>query len=126
MEEARINDEGAPVSLGTAKFAKDGFDGTGKFYCGRRLGSGAIPGSDGQCGPDGGPQCASCRRFQAPSYIGNSMPNSYGSFITIFMVRLIICIFFEELISNAINCIQSGPRAVKTVEKCLGEWNCIF
>ena len=31
-----------------------------RFYCGRRLGMAAIPGSDGQCGPTNGPQCADC------------------------------------------------------------------
>lgn len=35
------------------------------FYCGRRLGINAIPGSDGQCGPLDGPQCISCKRYQA-------------------------------------------------------------
>lgn len=31
------------------------------MYCGRSLGSGEIPGSDGQCGPTNGPQCADCQ-----------------------------------------------------------------
>jgi hypothetical protein len=31
------------------------------LYCGRRLGRDAIPGSDGQCGPNNGPQCPDCR-----------------------------------------------------------------
>jgi hypothetical protein len=31
------------------------------LYCGRRLGVAAIPGSDGQCGPNNGPQCADCK-----------------------------------------------------------------
>ena len=30
-------------------------------YCGRLLGKDAIPGSDGQCGPNNGPQCADCK-----------------------------------------------------------------
>jgi hypothetical protein len=59
------NDEGAPVNLGNHKFGKgDENDGSAKFYCGRKLGLQAIPGSDGQCGPHGGPQCASCKRFR--------------------------------------------------------------
>ena len=33
----------------------------GELYCGRRLGTGIIPGSDGQCGPNNGPQCPDCR-----------------------------------------------------------------
>ena len=36
---------------------------TGKYYCGRRLGVSAIPGSDGQCGPNDGPQCKGCLAF---------------------------------------------------------------
>mmetsp|Transcript_121240 Transcript_121240/g.388353 ORF Transcript_121240/g.388353 Transcript_121240/m.388353 type:complete len:195 (-) Transcript_121240:89-673(-) len=36
------------------------------FYCGRNLGAGTIPGSDGRCGPSNGPQCASCKRYKAP------------------------------------------------------------
>jgi WD40 repeat protein len=38
---------------------------TNRYYCGRHLGSAAIPGSDGRCGPNNGPQCQSCVRFQA-------------------------------------------------------------
>ena len=33
----------------------------GLYYCGRRLGVTAIPGSDGQCGPNDGPQCKGCQ-----------------------------------------------------------------
>lgn len=51
------NDEGLPVSLGINS-------GCTKYYCGRILGKDLILGSDGQCGPRNGPQCASCRRFQ--------------------------------------------------------------
>merc|ERR1712137_315936 len=51
-----VNDEGANVAY---------HDGTRKYYCGRKLGVTVIPDSDGQCGPTGGPQCPSCRRFQA-------------------------------------------------------------
>ena len=35
--------------------------GASTLYCGRRLGREAIPGSDGQCGPNNGPQCADCK-----------------------------------------------------------------
>ena len=60
------NDEGAAVRLGNQDFGvKNANDGSCKFYCGRRLGVNAIPGSDGSCGPSGGPQCQSCQRFQA-------------------------------------------------------------
>lgn len=60
-----VNDEGARAALGDdSQAAHPGGDGRGKYYCGRRLGVDAIPGSDGQCGPHGGPQCASCLRLQ--------------------------------------------------------------
>ena len=54
-----FNDEGAEVALSTSV----GY--TNLFYCSRTLDEAALPGSDGQCGPDGGPQCESCKRFQA-------------------------------------------------------------
>ena len=31
------------------------------YYCSRRLGEALIPGSDGKCGSDSGPQCPDCR-----------------------------------------------------------------
>ncbi len=31
------------------------------LYCGRKLGVDKIPGSDGQCGPNNGPQCMACK-----------------------------------------------------------------
>ncbi len=58
----QVNDEGAAVALGKKV---RGCDGSSKYFCGRRLGEEAIPGSDGRCGPDSGPQCQSCLRFQA-------------------------------------------------------------
>ena len=35
-------------------------DGANLHYCGRVLGRDRIPGSDGQCGPNNGPQCSDC------------------------------------------------------------------
>jgi len=61
---AMVNDEGASVSLGDNRHGNPEYDGTGRFYCSRVLGTHIILGSDGQCGPHGGPQCGSCRRFQ--------------------------------------------------------------
>jgi hypothetical protein len=51
---------------------------TGRFYCGRRLGVAAIPGSDGQCGPNNGPQCSDCNAL----VLGNSAQSSSASFIS--------------------------------------------
>ena len=53
------NDEGHQVSFGEDSFA--GYIGSDKYYCGQRR---EIPGSNGQCGPTCGPQCASCLRYQ--------------------------------------------------------------
>ena len=51
---ARVNRAGVAVARGTG-------EGSGNFYCGRILGALAMgAGSDGQCGPNSGPQCPSC------------------------------------------------------------------
>lgn len=42
--------------------------GAGVLYCGRILGVRAIPGSDGQCGPNNGPRCADCYFADRPIY----------------------------------------------------------
>ena len=34
--------------------------GANTLYCGRKLGTREIPGSDGRCGPNNGPQCDAC------------------------------------------------------------------
>mmetsp|Transcript_9194 Transcript_9194/g.9265 ORF Transcript_9194/g.9265 Transcript_9194/m.9265 type:complete len:505 (+) Transcript_9194:80-1594(+) len=52
-----LNRAKAPLELGTDEGYLD------YYYCGRRLGSRAIPGSDGRCGPQNGPQCRDCRGF---------------------------------------------------------------
>jgi len=49
------NDEGADVARGTVGVAQR------FYYCARAL---PIPGTDGVCGPNNGPQCASCLKFQ--------------------------------------------------------------
>merc|ERR1712153_49707 len=60
LERIRLNqnDQGAPVAPGTDRGC------TNTYYCGRYLGRAQIPGSDGHCGPNNGPQCASCRRYE--------------------------------------------------------------
>ena len=52
-----INAAGFPISRGS---------GSGLYYCGRTLGTAAIPGSDGTCGPSDGPQCADCAAVPPP------------------------------------------------------------
>lgn len=62
-----VNDEGVPLRLGVREGSRR------RYYCGRRLGppgagGGGPPGAElgpGLCGPRDGPQCPSCRRFQA-------------------------------------------------------------
>ena len=48
------NRAGVPMALGSGSTASN-------YYCGRRLGTSVIPGSDGQCGPNNGPQCPDCK-----------------------------------------------------------------
>jgi hypothetical protein len=58
------NDEGVVVKLGQAgRVGRCFFDGSRTYYCGRHLGTRAIPGWHGQCGPTNGPACESCQRF---------------------------------------------------------------
>ena len=52
------NDQGASVMRGRDASCSH------LLYCGRNLGTAAIPGSDGRCGPSNGPQCTSCKRLQ--------------------------------------------------------------
>jgi hypothetical protein len=49
-----VNGDGFPMRLGTGP-------GASTLYCGRGLGSKAVPGSGSKCGPDSGPQCPSCK-----------------------------------------------------------------
>jgi hypothetical protein len=46
------------------------------LYCGRRLGVEAIPGSDGRCGPNNGPQCADCQAGPLPPPVKESKDTS--------------------------------------------------
>lgn len=39
--------------------------GASKYYCARIIGVARLPGSDGQCGPNNGPQCLECVAHQA-------------------------------------------------------------
>ena len=76
------NDDGAVVAPGRSSGI------TQKYYCGRELGREAIPDSDGGCGPSNGPQCPSCKRFQAslphhPTLIirGASVAKANGTYL---------------------------------------------
>jgi hypothetical protein len=60
------NDEGALVT------GPGSGNGEARFYCGRRLGREAIPGSDGQCGPTNGPLCGSCQRWNGRALINRA------------------------------------------------------
>jgi len=54
-----VNSDGAEVTLSTQPGMAH------LYYCNRHLGRSAIPGSDGRCGPSNGPQCKSCKEYQA-------------------------------------------------------------
>jgi hypothetical protein len=54
------NDMGGEVALGTSGAVVKNVK---KYYCGQHVGMGELPGSDGYCGPDDGPQCYSCVLF---------------------------------------------------------------
>ena len=59
----QVNDEGAAVAHGRDRAYAE------RFYCGRRLGRDAIPGSDGQCGPSNvslPSASGSCTRANSP------------------------------------------------------------
>jgi hypothetical protein len=57
--EGSVNCAGAVMRPGTGS-------GSHLLFCGRRLGVEAIPGSDGRCGPNNGPQCADCQAGPLP------------------------------------------------------------
>ena len=61
---APVNDEGAPVKLGNDRLGPVGTTNYGgdRFYCARYI---HVPGTNGQCGPSGGPACPSCERLDA-------------------------------------------------------------
>uniref|UniRef100_A0A7S4R077 PA domain-containing protein n=1 Tax=Alexandrium monilatum TaxID=311494 RepID=A0A7S4R077_9DINO len=70
---ALVNDEGFCVRLGAAEGFQD------RFYCSRFLGTEVIPDSDGRCGPDDGPQCPSCARFQTTRQASAAVAGSFTS-----------------------------------------------
>jgi hypothetical protein len=41
-------------------------NGASILFCGRRIGRDLIPGSDGRCGPNNGPQCSDCLATSPP------------------------------------------------------------
>jgi hypothetical protein len=43
--------------------------GAAKYYCARIIGVERLPGSDGQCGPNNGPQCDECKAYQAAQVV---------------------------------------------------------
>jgi hypothetical protein len=57
---SRVSPQGVPNRTGVPTAAGTGST-ADMLYCGRRLGRDVIPGSDGRCGPNNGPQCADCK-----------------------------------------------------------------
>jgi len=69
------NDEGAPIKLGSG-------GGAFLYYCGRLVGKSNLPGSDGYCGANNGPQCNSCLRYQdRVNQLSNETKNGDGVII---------------------------------------------
>mmetsp|Transcript_6821 Transcript_6821/g.7741 ORF Transcript_6821/g.7741 Transcript_6821/m.7741 type:complete len:1566 (+) Transcript_6821:194-4891(+) len=59
-----LNDENVPVNFGGESKYQRNSGGYSDLYCGRYLGTTAIPNSDGRCGPTNGPSCSSCDRLK--------------------------------------------------------------
>lgn len=63
-----LNDSGIPMTLPVAGSdlisITNSSANPNTYYCSRILGRDAIPGSDGQCGPNNGPQCKDCKAAQ--------------------------------------------------------------
>eukprot|EP01126_Amoeba_proteus_P062028 TRINITY_DN8381_c0_g1_i14.p1 TRINITY_DN8381_c0_g1~~TRINITY_DN8381_c0_g1_i14.p1 ORF type:complete len:761 (-),score=90.56 TRINITY_DN8381_c0_g1_i14:158-2440(-) len=57
--------------------------GSGRFshlyYCGRHFGVSALPGSDGFCGPEDGPQCEDCIQYQREHPVQQAVVRKLGS-----------------------------------------------
>jgi hypothetical protein len=67
-----VNSNGQPVRLGTDRSF------THLYYCGQRVGVGRLPGSDGTCGPNNGPQCSACETFQEMMANRNTVDACFG------------------------------------------------
>jgi len=72
-----VNRANIPIYLGRTEIRV--------VYCSRRLGVEAIPGSDGQCGPDDGPQCADCRNTPLVNRV--NIPIHFGANGTLYCSR---------------------------------------
>lgn len=83
VDKVRTNDDGVLVELGGRYCCI--WNGSRTYYCGRILGTGVIPGSDGQCGPTAGPQCPSCKRYQEVQDGGQALDTPW--FITVEMLQ---------------------------------------
>jgi hypothetical protein len=60
-----LNTAGFPMTLGSdLPTIMKSCSQVDRYYCSRILGKSAIPGSDGQCGPNNGPQCKDCKSAQ--------------------------------------------------------------
>jgi hypothetical protein len=59
-----------------------------RLYCGRRLGRDLIPGSDGQCGPNNGPQCADCKAADPHNSVGDTRISVHHSHLLVLSINL--------------------------------------
>ncbi len=113
-----VNDDGAPVNLGQPGKEWRGQNGGELYFCGRRLGRQAIPGSDGQCGPTHGPQCSSCKRFQDAFQSGEVL-NDEGARVWLSRHMLLVSarVFDHEFLYC---CRRPNPPPAPFGETCQG------
>ena len=80
----------------------------GKYYCGRELGQEAIPGSDGKCAPNDGPQCQSCARIQDSDIKG-------CVYFTPHNARKVLKLNPDKLAVEKLNSAKLGPAKLNLV-----------
>ena len=61
--------------------------GANTLYCGRMLGQEAIPGSDGRCGPNNGPQCADCKFTSKSSKLNHKVKHPESDVSVLSLIR---------------------------------------
>jgi hypothetical protein len=106
------------------------------LYCGRYLGQAAIPGSDGQCGPNNGPQCPDCRGMTVGSTSGAGMVLTASTiqqvsaplsslFILIFLVSFccfVCCFVTYDFMIQAMNragvLVRAGSGSTNNLVYC--------
>lgn len=114
---ALCNRAGCVIRRGSDKWSSN-------YYCGRMLGSQAIPGSDGQCGPNTGPSCLDC---QAGPYAAAAGPEvellaqlsrtfplaAYGTLIEWFAIHEEITTLSPQSLANVMSHVQDPGTKIR-------------